>query len=98
MMVASEPSCLITGVTLYDSTEGWCKPADLFIFGDRFIVNASGQGEKYCPAPQQRVFSFSSYDAHFERRNVYIFAATAEYLNDAAKAYIKESPHAPAFS
>ena len=94
-MSASEPSCLITGVTLYNSTEGWCKPADLFIFGDRFILNASGQGVIDPPSPQQRVFSFSAYDDHFERRNVYIFAATAEYLNDAAKAYIKESPHAP---
>jgi hypothetical protein len=94
----NSPYCLITGVLLYNREEGWTKPADLFIFGDRFIVNAQGPGESYAPGPQQRVFSFSSYDAHFERRNVYIFAATAEYLNDAAKAYIKDAPHAPAFS
>ena len=94
----NSPYCLITGVLLYNREEGWTKPADLFIFGDRFIVNASGQGERYSPTPQQRVFSFSSYDDHFERRNVYIFAATVEYLNDAAKAYIKDAPHAPTFS
>ena len=92
----NSPYCLITGVLLYNRDEGWTKPADLFLFGDRFIVNASGQGERYSPAPQQRVFSFSSDDDHFERRNVYIFAATFEYLNDAAKAYIKDAPHAPA--
>ena len=97
-MVASNFNCLITGMLRHNREEGWTKPADLFLFGDRFIVNASGQGEKYCPAPRQRVFSFSSYDAHFERRNVYIFAATVEYLNDAAKAYIKDAPHAPTFS
>jgi len=36
-------------------------------------------------------------DSHFERRNVYIFPVASYLLNDAAKAYIKDAPHAPRF-
>lgn len=96
-MSASEPVCLITGVTLFNEDEGWCKPADLFIFGDRFIVNASGEGEVRLIRDSERVISFSQMDAYFERRNVYIFPVASYLLNDAAKAYIKDAPHAPRF-
>lgn len=97
-MSASEPSCLITGVTLYNSAEGWCKPADLFIFGDRFIVNAAGSGELGTPNERSNVLTFADYQTpHFERRNVYIFPADKSLLNAAAQAYIARSPHAPRF-
>jgi len=97
MTFPSEPNCLITGVTLFNEDEGWCKPADLFIFGDRFIVNASGEGEVRTLSITERVVSFSEMDSHFERRNVYIFPVASYLLNDAAKAYIKDAPHAPRF-
>lgn len=97
MTFPSEPICLITGVTLFNSAEGWSKPADLFIFGDRFIVNASGEGEVRTLSITERVVSFSEMDSHFERRNVYIFPVASYLLNDAAKAYIKDAPHAPRF-
>ena len=97
-MVASEPICFITGVTLFNEDEGWCKPADLFSFGDRFIVNASGEGEVRPIRNSERVVSFSQMDSHFERRNVYIFPVASYLLNAAAQAYIARSPHAPTFS
>ena len=99
MTFPSEPICLITGVTLFNSAEGWCKPADLFIFGDRFIVNAAGGGELLgIPSELRKVLTFADYQTpHFERRNVYIFPADKSLLNDAAKAYIKDAPHAPRF-
>lgn len=98
MTFPSEPICLITGVTLYNSAEGWCKPADLFIFGDRFIVNAAGTGEQREPNQLGNVLTFADYQTpHFERRNVYIFPADKSLLNAAAQAYIARSPHAPRF-
>jgi len=98
MTFLTEPTCLITGVTLFNEDEGWCKPADLFIFGDRFIVNASGEGKVRSPLPtHEKVLSFSELDAHFERRNVYIFPVASFLLNAAAKAYIKNASHAPRF-
>ena len=96
-MSAFEPFCLITGVTLYNSAEGWCKPADLFIFGDRFIVNASGEGEVRTLSATERVVSFSEMDSHFERRNVYIFPADKSLLNVAAQTYIARGLHASRF-
>jgi len=96
-MSVSEPVCLITGVTLFNEDEGWCKPADLFIFGDRFIVNASGEGEVRTLGATERVISFSGMDSHFERRNVYIFPVASYLLNAAALAYLKDAPHAPRF-
>ena len=97
MTFPTEPICLITGVTLFNEDEGRAYPADLFIFGDRFIVNASGEGEVRLIRDSERVISFSQIDAYFERRNVYIFPVASYLLNDAAKAYIKEAPHAPRF-
>jgi len=98
MTFPTEPNCLITGVTLFNEDEGWSKPADLFIFGNRFIVNASGEGEVRSPLPtHEKVLSFSEMDSYFERRNVYIFPVASYLLNDAAKAYIKDAPHAPRF-
>lgn len=94
----SGPHCLITGVTLFNEDESWSKPADLFIFGDRFIVNASGEGEQRPLGLREKVLRFSEMDSHFERRNVYVFPVAGYLLNDAAKAYIKDAPHAPAFS
>jgi len=92
--VSREPSCLITGVTLC-SLGNWCKPADLFIFGDRYIVNAAGPGEVRTVSEQERILFFYDYETpHFERRNVYVFPADKSLLNAAAQAYIARSPHA----
>jgi len=89
------PNCIITGVVLCDTVEHRCKAADLFIFGDRYIVNASGNGELRTPFTQENVLFFDSdLTPHFERRNVYIFPADKSLLNAAAQAYIARSPHA----
>ncbi len=93
--LTEHPNCLITGVTLYNAAEGWCKPADLFIFGDRYIVNAAGPGESRTVSEAERILYFTDYETpHFERRNVYIFPADPSLLNAAAQAYIARSPHA----
>ena len=93
--MSTHPSCIITGVTLYHRAEGWCKPADLFIFGDRYIVNAAGPGELREPNALDNVLAFSDYAVpYFERRNVYIFPADPSLLNAAAQAYIARYPNA----
>ena len=85
-----EPRCLITGVTLFEVSEGLCKPADLFILAGTYIVNASGEGELRHPDSNEKVFMYSvTRTPHFERRNVYVFCGSAtEFLNNSAQEYL----------
>lgn len=83
------PDCIITGVTLYNLDEGWSKPADLFQFGNRFIVNASGEGYYTVPALTDKLFTFTTNDEYFERRNVYIFPRRKTFLNSASLAHLQ---------
>lgn len=82
------PECIITGVTLYNAEEGWCKPADLFVFGDRFIVNASGDGYRSGVDADEKFLIFGNDTPYFERRNVYVFPADLRLLSYGALKYI----------
>lgn len=89
--VADGPRCLITGVILYDTHSKWIRHGDLFVYGDRFIVNASGEGHGGSTLHNDKVLSYNGQDHHFERRNVYVFPAHYWMLNHSALKYIQEA-------
>lgn len=90
MTTPSEPRVLITGLALV-SEEGW-KPADLWLFGDRFIINASGKDWHVSGPHYDKIICVDLNDGScWERRNVYVVAADRELLNQAALDYIAEN-------
>lgn len=72
-----KPICQITGILLVDEVAGKYAHADLFTFGDVYIVNANAvwlEGGRVFDIKTDRYLAFSSHtNTYFERRSVYVF-------------------------
>lgn len=80
--------CIITGVVLVpEACEQLGYPADLFVMGDTYIVNANTSGEPMPIGHGSRTITLVG--NYWERRGVYVAKIDQTQLNPAAQAYIK---------